>query len=98
MATLTTQLELMASYLLIVNTAAFLAYVIDKRRAKTGRRRIKESQLLALALVGGSPGALAAMLLFHHKTRKNSFRLPFALIVTLQFALALLFTAIRPIG
>ncbi|MBR6399201.1 MAG: DUF1294 domain-containing protein, partial [Lachnospiraceae bacterium] len=35
--------------------------------------RVPERVLLALAVFGGSPGALMGMLVFHHKTRKSKF-------------------------
>ncbi|MFS0848395.1 DUF1294 domain-containing protein [Novosphingobium panipatense] len=56
-----------------LNLAAFTAFGLDKTFAKAGRRRISESTLLALAVLGGSPGAYAARRLFRHKTRKQPF-------------------------
>jgi uncharacterized membrane protein YsdA (DUF1294 family) len=43
--------------------------------------------LLGLALIGGSLGAAAGMLLFRHKTSKPAFLIPFGLIVLLQVGL-----------
>jgi uncharacterized membrane protein YsdA (DUF1294 family) len=48
-----------------------MMYGVDKLRSK-GRRRTRERTLLAAALVGPF-GALAAMRLFRHKTRKPKF-------------------------
>lgn len=62
---------LWAAYL-VVNAAVFLMYAFDKLRSKRRRRRTRERTLLAAALVGPF-GALAAMRLFRHKTRKNKF-------------------------
>jgi uncharacterized membrane protein YsdA (DUF1294 family) len=62
-----------ALYLGAVNLAAFAAFGADKRLARAGARRISEANLLALALVGGSPGAYAGRHLFRHKTRKQPF-------------------------
>ena len=56
-----------------VNAAAFLAFAIDKAKAALGRFRIREAALLALALAGGAPGALAAMDLCRHKIRTPRF-------------------------
>ena len=60
-------------YLIIINIAAWLMYGLDKWKAKSGAWRIPERTLLLTALLGGSAGALAGMLLFHHKTRKPKF-------------------------
>jgi uncharacterized membrane protein YsdA (DUF1294 family) len=73
--------------LLPLNLATFVVYAIDKRRASSdGARRVPEATLLSLAALGGSPGAIAAMYAFRHKTRKPSFWLPLALIVAAQGA------------
>ncbi len=60
-------------YLIIINIAAWIMYGLDKWEAKSGAWRIPERTLLLTALAGGSVGALAGMLLFHHKTRKPKF-------------------------
>lgn len=78
--------------LLVIAVAAFLmlnAWTIlrfwqDKQRAIAGERRISEGDLLGLALIGGSPGALLARQLFRHKTRKEPFSTHLLLIVALQ--------------
>ena len=63
----------MMYYLIIINIAAWIMYGLDKWKAKSGAWRIPERTLLLTALAGGSVGALAGMLLFHHKTRKPKF-------------------------
>ena len=61
---------LLAGYLAIVNLWAFGLMGFDKRRAKRcGARRIRERTLFLSALLGGSPGALAGMWTFRHKTK-----------------------------
>lgn len=60
-------------YLIIINVAAWIAYGLDKWKAKAGKWRIPERTLLILALIGGSLGALAGMMMFRHKTRKAKF-------------------------
>ena len=81
-------------YLVVVNVAAFAAFGADKRRAQRGAWRIPEKALLALAVIGGSVGALAGMRVFHHKTQKPLFSLgvPIILIAHLALAAALVFT------
>ena len=60
-------------YLSVINFTTWVAYGLDKGRAKSGKWRIPERTLLLLALAGGSLGALAGMIMFRHKTRKPKF-------------------------
>ena len=52
-----------------VSLVAFIAYGLDKRKAKKGQWRTKESVLLGLGLCGGAVGALLGMQAFRHKTK-----------------------------
>jgi uncharacterized membrane protein YsdA (DUF1294 family) len=61
------------SALIVLNVWTIVCFWYDKRRAIAGERRVRESDLLSLALIGGSPGALLARHLFRHKTRKEPF-------------------------
>ena len=61
-------------YYVLINVAAFLMYKSDKRRARNELWRIPENVLLTVAALGGAVGSLAAMKMFHHKTRKPKFR------------------------
>jgi uncharacterized membrane protein YsdA (DUF1294 family) len=70
--------------LVLVNLWTMLRFWQDKQRSMAGERRIPESDLLGLALIGGSPGALLARKLFRHKTRKEPFSTQLLLIVALQ--------------
>ena len=60
-------------YLSVINFTTWAAYGLDKGRAKSGKWRIPERTLLLLALIGGSLGALAGMIMFRHKTRRAKF-------------------------
>ena len=62
-------------YYLLINLLAFLFYGIDKRKAEGGKWRIPEHTLIGFAQFGGGVGALLGMIVFHHKTRKNAFRI-----------------------
>ena len=61
-------------YLVAINVVTFGAFALDKAAAQSERRRIAETTLLTLALIGGSLGALAAQQILRHKTRKQPFR------------------------
>lgn len=71
-------------YLLLLNLLAFTLFGIDKQKAKRKKWRIPEFRLLLFAVLGGSPGALAGMCLFHHKTRHPKFTLGIPFILMLQ--------------
>ncbi|MBX3563128.1 MAG: DUF1294 domain-containing protein [Sphingomonas sp.] len=70
--------------LLLVNLWTILRFREDKRRAVAGARRIPEADLLALALIGGTPGAFFARHRFRHKTRKQPFSTWLWLIAAIQ--------------
>lgn len=71
-------------FVVLVNLVAMLRFWQDKRRAGAGDRRIPEADLLGLALIGGSAGALLARHLFRHKTRKQPFSNRLLTIAALQ--------------
>lgn len=76
-------------YLIIINLAAVVLMAADKLKAVEHRFRIPESVLLLIAIIGGSIGSIAAMFLFHHKTRKPKFRRGLPLILFIQILLTL---------
>ncbi len=71
----------------VLNLATFIVYGWDKFSAGQGWRRVPEKILLLLAFFGGTPGALAAMALFRHKTRHLKFRYGVPLMIIMQIAL-----------
>jgi uncharacterized membrane protein YsdA (DUF1294 family)/cold shock CspA family protein len=73
-----------ALWVLALSITAFFVYGFDKSQAQRGGLRVPEAILHILSLLGGSPGAFAAMRVFHHKTSKRSFQVVFWLIVALQ--------------
>ncbi len=86
-------------YLLSVNLATFIAYGIDKLKARRNgalhnkrhlSRRIPEVALLLLAALGGSPAALLAMYLFRHKTLHKKFRYGVPAILIIQLTIIIL--------
>jgi uncharacterized membrane protein YsdA (DUF1294 family) len=71
-------------WVVLVSVVTFALFGVDKRAAEMNAWRIPERTLLGLALVGGSPGALAGQRIFHHKTQKEPFRTILYGIVALQ--------------
>lgn len=62
-------------YFIAINLLTFLLYGLDKYKAIRREWRIPERALLLMAFLGGAFGALSAMRIFRHKTRKGRFRL-----------------------
>ncbi|MDO6355516.1 DUF1294 domain-containing protein [Caloramator sp. CAR-1] len=77
-------MDLIKSYLLLINILSLLAMFMDKQRAKRHKFRISERSLLSLALLGGSVGIFLGMLLFHHKTKHIKFTVGISMIIILQ--------------
>lgn len=77
------------AYLGAIGAATWAAFAWDKHRAGLEGRRVRESVLLGLSLLGGSPAAAVAMFVLRHKTSKPSFLAKFGVVVAAQvFALA----------
>jgi len=74
----------LAPALIALNAWTMFRFWQDKARAIAGDRRIPEADLLMLAALGGSPGALLARRMFRHKTRKQPFSTYLLLIAVVQ--------------
>ena len=81
--------EFLPLYLILINAAALLLMLSDKRKAKRGAWRIPEATLMCVALLGGSIGALLGMKLFRHKTRHLKFTLGIPFILFCQIMLVI---------
>jgi uncharacterized membrane protein YsdA (DUF1294 family) len=86
---LSTSLAALVALYLVSSSASFIAYGVDKSAAGTTRRRMRESTLHWLAVVGGWPGAMLAQRVFRHKTQKKSFRRVFWITVIVNVILAI---------
>ena len=71
----------------IASLIAFVTYGIDKSKSMRKTRRIPESTLHVMELLGGWPGALVAQNVFKHKRRKTSFMVLFWMIVIAHIAM-----------
>lgn len=75
---------------LLFSLLSFGQYAWDKASVKQGRRRVRESNLQLVALLGGWPGAALAQGLLRHKTRKRTFQVTFRAMIALNLTLAAL--------
>ena len=82
-------------YLVIINLITFLAMLIDKKKAKWGKWRIKESTLFALVLLGGGIGGIIGMYKFRHKTKKTRFVIGFPMILIIEIICVIIFKLIN---
>ena len=72
---------------IVVNAVTFIVYGIDKWKARHAKWRINETQLLALAVLGGGIGAWLGMKIWHHKTMHKKFKYCIPVIVIIQLAI-----------
>jgi uncharacterized membrane protein YsdA (DUF1294 family)/cold shock CspA family protein len=86
----------LATAYLVASLIAYLAYGIDKAAAASSRRRVPETTLLAIGLLGGWPGAIVAQQTLRHKSVKEPFRSLFWGTVAVNVLLFLF--AISPYG
>lgn len=70
-----------------LSVIGFVLHGWDKWRAKRGGRRVPETVLHTVELLGGWPGALIATQAFRHKTAKFSYRVVFWLCALTNLAL-----------
>ena len=64
-------------------------YTDEKEYKRHAYRRISESTLLLMALLGGSLGILYGMYRFHHKTKKQKFTVGVPAIIVLHIILVI---------
>jgi uncharacterized membrane protein YsdA (DUF1294 family) len=67
-----------------MSVITFLGFGWDKRAARLGRWRVRESTLHACEALGGFPGALAGQQVFRHKTSKRGYLLVLWAIIVLH--------------
>ena len=81
-------------YLIFINFMGIASMASDKIRAMERRFRIPEGVLLTIAVIGGSIGSIAGMILFHHKIRIPRFRFGLPLILLIQIGLIVLLRSV----
>ena len=60
-------------YMLAINVITWIAYGVDKYKAKHNHWRIPERTLIGMAALGGFIGAFVGMQMFRHKTKHLKF-------------------------
>lgn len=80
---------MLIKYIIGINILEFLAMGLDKYQAKHNNWRIPEKSLFLIAFLGGSIGGILGMILFHHKTKKVSFKILFPLFLIINIILYL---------
>lgn len=71
-------------YLIVINFVTLIAFAYDKIAAVENKSRIRILTLLGLSFIGGSIGALLAMYIFRHKTKKDYFTVGVPLTILMQ--------------
>ena len=85
------------AWLISVTLVTYFTYGYDKIIAGSEMTRVPEVVLLALAVLGGTLGAIAGMRFFRHKISKDSFQFKFYLIVIVQVVVLLAYyTLFKP--
>lgn len=74
-------------YLAIINLCAFVAFGIDKLKARRDAWRTPESTLLLLAAIGGSFGSFLGMKVWRHKTQHKKFTILVPLLIAIHIAI-----------
>ncbi len=74
----------LGAYLAGITLVTFVMYGADKLQAKRGKERVPELIFHALALVGGTIGAIVGQTAFRHKTVDKGFRAIFYVIIVIQ--------------
>jgi uncharacterized membrane protein YsdA (DUF1294 family) len=73
-----------AAYLILISILSFTICWFDKRKARRGKSRISENNLLLSVAIGGTLGFVLAMLIFRHKTSKPSFLAKLFFVIAVQ--------------
>ena len=78
------------AWLVAANVSAFLIWAYDKRQSQREGWRVPENALHTMAVLGASPGSLAAMSILRHKTQKRFFTTFYTILMVLHLAVLLL--------
>jgi uncharacterized membrane protein YsdA (DUF1294 family) len=74
-------------YLLVMNVIAYVAFIVDLERARTGINRIAKAHLIGLLLLGGGIGGAAGHRKLADMPGERGFAVPLCTIIGLQFGI-----------
>lgn len=80
-------LIVIAIYFFVIQVYAVIITISDKRRAKKGKRRIREKTLFLVSALGGSLAMYITMRKIRHKTQHKSFMIGIPCIMAAQILL-----------
>ena len=78
-------------YMAVINISSAIMCCYDKTQARVFGKRVSESNLLTLCILGGSPAMYFTMKFIRHKTRKKKFMIGIPVIMAIQLILFVLF-------
>lgn len=88
----------LAVFFIILNLLGFAFMGYDKRQARRGGYRVRESYLLGLAFFGAALGCYLGMRVFHHKTMHAAFKYGLPLLVFWNLGAALVLFYVVNLG
>jgi len=74
---------------LLMSAVAFPLIAWDKMLAKAAKRRVPESTLHLVEILGGWPGSFIAQQMFRHKTLKTGYQVVFSIIATFHIVIVM---------
>lgn len=85
----------MTYYLIFINLIAFITMGLDKYFAIKDMYRIREKNLLFLAIIGGATGSYLAMKYFRHKTKHKTFKYGVPIMIVINYYLIYLINELK---
>ena len=81
---------ILIAYIIIINIAASMTAIADKKKAEKGKWRIPESTLMLLGLFGGATLEFITMKKIHHKTKHMKFMVGLPIEMFLHYVLIIM--------
>ncbi|KIL75586.1 hypothetical protein SD77_1047 [Bacillus badius] len=82
----------MLMYFVFINLISYIVMGNDKRKAKQGKWRTRESTLWLLALMGGAAGSWVAMQTHRHKTKHPAFKYGMPILAVIDLSVLVYFS------